>query len=179
MNHLLLWHIVFGLGSSLLGSLMHFVYGWSGNNTLVGYFTPINESTWEHLKLLFFPILYFSIIEMFLYGHDYPNFLQVKILSILIGLAVIVIFFYTYSGILGKTILLIDISIFLLGVIASYVSSYYLLQSTCCTSQLARFALLLCLIILLFSFIVFTDKPPMLAIFLDPVTDTYGRAPNT
>ena len=39
----------------ILGSLSHFFYGWSGNFFLVGFFSPVNESVWEHLKLLFFP----------------------------------------------------------------------------------------------------------------------------
>ena len=36
-----------------LGVLFHFVYDWTGENAVVGLFTPINESTWERLKLLF------------------------------------------------------------------------------------------------------------------------------
>ena len=40
---------------SVIGTLAHFVFEWSGNNTVVGLFCPINESPWEHLKLIFFP----------------------------------------------------------------------------------------------------------------------------
>ena len=32
------------------GSLFHFVYDWTGKNTFIGMFFPINESTWEHMK---------------------------------------------------------------------------------------------------------------------------------
>ena len=42
---------------SVLGVLLHFTYEWSGNNPIVGLFSATNESTWEHLKLLFFPML--------------------------------------------------------------------------------------------------------------------------
>ena len=45
------------LAASVLGTLFHFVYGWSGENPVAGLFFPVNESTWEHLKLIFFPIL--------------------------------------------------------------------------------------------------------------------------
>ncbi len=41
----------------ILGTLFHFVYGWSGQLWLVGLFVPVNESTWEHMKLLFIPML--------------------------------------------------------------------------------------------------------------------------
>ena len=41
----------------VLGTLAHFVYDWSGQNSFIGLLTPVNESTWEHMKLLFFPML--------------------------------------------------------------------------------------------------------------------------
>ena len=35
---------------SVLGVLLHFTYEWSGDNAVVGLFSAVNESTWEHLK---------------------------------------------------------------------------------------------------------------------------------
>jgi len=32
---------------SIVGALIHFVYEWSGNLTVVGIFAPTNESVWE------------------------------------------------------------------------------------------------------------------------------------
>lgn len=51
----------------VLGTLFHFTYKWSGENQAVALFSSINESTWEHLKLLFFPMLLTTIIGYFLY----------------------------------------------------------------------------------------------------------------
>ncbi len=51
--------------ASLLGVIFHFIYGWSGENAVAGLFFPVNESTWEHLKLIFFPILLVSIGEFY------------------------------------------------------------------------------------------------------------------
>ena len=67
------FHIVGLLFTLLTGFLLHFVYEWSGDNPLVGLFSPVNESVWEHLKLLFFPILAYSIVEYFIYGKNYPT----------------------------------------------------------------------------------------------------------
>ena len=50
---------------SVLGVLLHFTYEWSGDNPIVALFSAVNESTWEHLKLLFFPMLLLTIIELF------------------------------------------------------------------------------------------------------------------
>ena len=38
---------------SILGTIGHFLFEWTGENAIVGLFFPVNESTWEHLKLLF------------------------------------------------------------------------------------------------------------------------------
>ncbi len=51
------------LFTSILGTLSHFLYGWSGSRVLVGLFAPVNESVWEHMKLLFFPMLLYFVFE--------------------------------------------------------------------------------------------------------------------
>ena len=55
----------------ITGSLAHFVYDWSGKNHIVGLFTPINESVWEHMKLLFFPMLIYSLVMLLRYRKKY------------------------------------------------------------------------------------------------------------
>ena len=47
----------------ILGTLSHFIYEWTGENLIAGYFFNVNESTWEHLKLLFFPTVTYSVFE--------------------------------------------------------------------------------------------------------------------
>ena len=48
------------LFTSVLGTLSHFFYEWSGDSTFIGLVCPISESAWEHMKLLFFPALLLS-----------------------------------------------------------------------------------------------------------------------
>ena len=66
MKKIFIWSAII---VSILGTLLHFAYDWSGQNTLVGLFTPVNESTWEHMKLIFFPTL---IVNIFIWRklHD-------------------------------------------------------------------------------------------------------------
>ena len=49
----------------LLGSLSHFLYELSGGAAIFALFCPINESVWEHLKLLFFPFLFITAIQWY------------------------------------------------------------------------------------------------------------------
>ena len=50
---------------AIFGTLLHFMYEWSGHKRFVSIFAAVNESTWEHLKLVFFPMLLTTIIGLF------------------------------------------------------------------------------------------------------------------
>lgn len=52
---------------------------------MVALFGSVNESTWEHLKLLFWAVTVYAVIEYFVYGKTLPDFLPVKVSSIIIG----------------------------------------------------------------------------------------------
>src|SRR5699024_8121367 len=99
------YHIIGFIFVLIIGSAMHFVYELSGKNPIVALFAPVNESIWEHLKLLFYPMLVFNIIEYFIYGKDYDNFVAVKATALIIGMFAITASFYTYTGIIGKNFL--------------------------------------------------------------------------
>ena len=94
----------------LLGSLLHFVYGWSGGSVLAAGFSAVNESTWEHMKLLFFPMFLFSVVQVCCLGRNYPNFLAARGVSTVTGVALIPVLFYTYTGVLGRHLLMADIA---------------------------------------------------------------------
>lgn len=145
----------------IMGILLHFVYDWSNNNYFVGFFSNINESTWEHLKLLFFPSLITIIIGTYLFNKEYPNYICNKTRGLLKGLSFIVIFFYTYSGILGTNIALLDISSFFIGVFISQISSYKSINKNC----KYNFGCILLLTIITLMFLIFTYKPLNLGIF--------------
>ena len=109
----------------ILGTILHFTYKWSGENKIVALFSSINESTWEHLKLLYFPMVLTTIIGMFVVGKVVPNFLCSKTIGILTALIFTVIFFYTYTGVLGKNIAAIDIASFFIATIFRRICCIY------------------------------------------------------
>lgn len=152
---------------SILGTLAHFFYNWSKNNIIVGLFSPINESTWEHMKLVFFPMLLFTVIATPKLKNMYPCITSSFLSGILIGTGLIPIFFYTYTGILGYNLLFFDICCFILAVIAAFYSSYKLTLS--CNMQKHTNVLLIAAGILLICFVAFTLFPPDIALFADPV----------
>lgn len=70
-NNILRFTIFSGIFVMILGTLLHFTFEWSGNSTFVASFSAVNESTWEHLKLLFFPMLLTTILGYFLIGKNF------------------------------------------------------------------------------------------------------------
>lgn len=168
------WHILGVFFVFIFGSLLHFAYDWSGQNVIVGLFSPVNESTWEHLKLLFTPILLITILEFFKYGRKSSGFLLTRAISTIIGLITIITVFYTYVGIIGENYLFLDIATFLLGVLATYWFSYNSLKTKSYTIQSGNLLGLLMFILLTACFIFFTFQPPHINLFLDPVSGSYG-----
>lgn len=155
----------------ILGTLLHFTFEWSGNNSFVATFSAVNESTWEHLKLIFFPMILTTIIGYFYIGKNTSNFLCSKLIGIITAISFTVIFFYTYTGILGANFAFIDISIFFIAVLLGEYITYKLLLSDFSCNKIIS---LLLLIILLFCFVLFTYFPPKIGLFKDPVTNNFG-----
>lgn len=155
----------------ILGTLLHFTYEILGENTFAASFSAVNESVWEHLKLLFFPMLISTIIGYFYIGKNAPNFLCSKTLEILASIFFIIIFFYTYTGIIGKSIVFIDIASFFVAVILGEYLAYKLIISDFkCNNIIA----IIILTIILICFVIFTYFTPNIGLFKDPVTNQYG-----
>ncbi|MEG1633587.1 MAG: DUF6512 family protein [Oscillospiraceae bacterium] len=150
------------------GTLLHFVYEWTGENKLAAIFSAVNESTWEHLKLLAIPLIFFAVIEYFAYGKRLKNFVPVKILSAFVGMSAIVVIFYTYVGVVGRHFLWADIATFVAGVLAAYAFSAHFLRGNRFSSRTAISLAWLALLMTLVGFALFTFYPPRLGIFLDP-----------
>lgn len=152
--------------SCILGVLFHFVYNWSNQSFFLGFFVPVNESIWEHLKLHFYPIILVSIPQYYLLGKQYPDFFCVKFRSILLAIFSTVILFYTYSGILGQIVDFINIAIFFLSMILAYLYSCKQLQKQAPAKSSGYCILGLFTLALLFA--VFTIYPPAIGLFQVP-----------
>ena len=154
------------------GVLLHFAFKWSGNNVFVGIFTPINESIWEHLKLVFFPMTISAIIGYFYEGKNIDNYLWAKIQGTILAMIFIVIFFYTYTGIIGKNIDFINIGSYFLAIILG--QSYAITKIKKDKENIDLKYVIFIFVILCLSFFVFTFSPPQINLFKDPVTSAFG-----
>lgn len=157
----------------VFGSILHFTFEWSGRQAVVGVFSAVNESVWEHLKLGFWPAVVFALIEFKYLKKATNNFLFAKTIGIYLIPVVIMVIFYSYTAILGESILVIDIFSFVIAVIVGQLVSYRLLTWKTLPYNLDRVSLI-ALILLGFAFVLFTFYPPQLPLFQDPITGEYG-----
>ena len=157
----------------ILGGVLHFTFEWSDNQPIVGVFSAVNESVWEHLKLAFWPALLFMLIEYVLLKKTANNFAFAKTTGVYLIVIIIPIVFYSYTAITGKSIFVVDISTFVVAVIIGQLSSYKLLTYKKLSENLNRVSLI-ALVVLGLVFVLFTFYPPQLPIFRDPNTGKYG-----
>ncbi|MBQ8398289.1 MAG: hypothetical protein IJX53_08875 [Clostridia bacterium] len=158
--------------TSLAGTLLHFLYDWTGGSALIAPFSGVNESTWEHMKLLFWPMFIFSLIQSFFFS-DRENFWCVKLKGILLGLSLIPIIFYTYNGVIGTSPDWINIAIFFISAAVAYIYETRQFNNAPPQCKSPKFAItMLCVIAALF--VVFTFATPEIDIFKDPLTGKYG-----
>lgn len=171
-KNLLIWQISGFSAVSLFGTLLHFLYDWTNKSLLVAPFSAVNESTWEHLKLFYFPFLIVALIQSRFFK-NYTNFWCVKLIGLIVGLVSIPVLFYTYNGVIGKSPDWINIAIFFISAAFSFLAEYYLFKRSFICSKYSKICFYIVLVIGL-SFVLFTFLTPKLNIFLDPITNTYG-----
>ena len=167
-----IWQLLGFAVVSLAGTILHFLYDWLGEAIWIAPFSGVNESTWEHMKLLFWPMLLFAVVQSFFFK-DRENFWCIKLRGILLGLILIPILFYTYNGIIGKSPDWINIAIFFISAAVAYIYEtriFYKNQLPCKSPKIA----LVTLSVIAFLFVLFTFRAPEIGIFRDPLTGTYG-----
>lgn len=157
----------------VLGSLFHFLYRWSKENKFVGLFVPINESIFEHSKLLLVPLsLFWSGGYLFFCDSvNYNNYFFAMLISIVSSIIVMISFYYTYKELIGNSYLWIDIfdlllSLFVGQVLANHVYVY---------SKGIPIGISIGIVVFLFvCYIYLTFKPFRTPFFLDEKSKSYG-----
>ena len=168
----ILWQTAGFAFTTLGGTILHFLYDWTGGSILASPFSGVNESTWEHMKLLFWPLFIYALVQR-LFFKNQKNYWCVKLAEILLGLLLIPVLFYTYNGVFGKSPDWINIAIFYITTALVFFSEWWAYKNDrvqCGHPRLAFAAI--CLIGVLF--VVFTFAPPQIPLFRDPLTGSYG-----
>ena len=107
---------------------LHFLYD-IFPNFLTSVISPINESIWEHMKLIYTSYLIWGLIEYFLLekNKEVNNFLLQLFLVPFFGICIYLIIYLPLFNIFGENLLISLILLFVVIVIEQIIS-YYLLQ---------------------------------------------------
>lgn len=158
---------------SILGTINHFLFEIFNNSIIIGLFCPVNESIWEHEKLLFFPYILWSTIEYFLLKKP-KSFFPAKAAGIICAIAFNIAFYYTYTGVSGTHSMFFDILSFYLAAGLSFIISYMIMKNCGNNNLIISNSAVLLIIMIAAVFFIFTFAPPLIPLFKDPLTSTYG-----
>ena len=173
MSNLAKWQIGGFVFTSAIGTLLHFLYDICGKSVILAPFSAVNESTWEHMKILFIPMLIYALIENKFIGVRYPNLFSAKLLGILLGLILIPVLFYSYTGIIGRSVDFINIAIFFIVAAVVYYVETLLIKNRATLGIKPKIALIIiCLIFLTFAITTFIQ--PDIPLFVDSTTGKSG-----
>lgn len=161
------------IGIFLLSFPSHFIYKFFPN-ILISFFFPVNESIFEHLKILFTSTLLYGIIDYYLlkknsisfHNFSFQLFLT-STLSTIIFLLIYLPVYYTIGEILPLTLIIMLFTYFLNQLI-----SYYILLLP--KIPYLNFLSIFFIILIYINFIILTYSPPHTDLFKDTITNTYG-----
>lgn len=170
------WQIAGFLFTGTLGTFLHFLFDLTDASVVAALVSAVNESIWEHMKLLFYPMILFALIEKRAFRRKSSRFWCVKLTGIVVGLALIPVLYYTYTGILGVSADWINITIFFLAAGVAFWVEYTLFEKERVCLLGAGPALIL-LVVIVAAFTLLTFFSPHIPFFRDPITGTYGFQP--
>ena len=158
---------------SILGTLLHFTYEFSGNNIIIGIFSAVNESVFEHIKIAVVPMYIWSIVQIFLINKKNYNFFLAQVVKVVVCSIVLITIFYTYTSFAGEHIRLVDILTFYISIFVAQIFEYNIITKTKRNKKIEIISIILYISILLLI-IWFTFNPLKVDIFRDLQSNTYG-----
>lgn len=170
------WEFTGALFMVLVGSALHFVFGWTGGWRPVALIAAVNESIWEHLKLAFWPGLFWALLPQKDCGLHMRGRLAVKGATLALTAILIVVVFKSYTAILGRNLLLLDIGTFVLAVFAGQIVAAWLAIRELRGPGVRTLGLAL-LSIQLLAYGFFTFYPPDFWLFVDGRNGIRGLPP--
>lgn len=166
------WEMGGFVAVSVVGTLLHFLFDWTGGSLGAALISAVNESIWEHMKLIFVPMVVFALIQRWIFP-EIRGFWWVKLTGILTALALIPMLYYTYTGALGVNMDWLNIAIFFFAAGAAFWLEAVLFQSgkVCPLPELLAVALIG---LIGSAFLVFTFATPEIPLFRDPQDGSFG-----
>jgi len=156
----------------LLSFLFHFLYDWFPNS-LFAIFFPVNESIWEHMKIIFSSFVFYGLIEYILLKKytKFNNFLLSLFIIPIIAIIIYLIIYLPLYNILGENVIISILLLFMI-IVLEQILSYYLLQY-----KEIKYQSIIGIIGIILTYIIFgylTYNPLYNYVFFDIKDNKYG-----
>ena len=158
----------------ILGTLFHFIYQLSGENKIVAIFSSVNESVWEHMKLIVSSTLIFSIFEYYIYKKKdiaFNNFILSCAISSILGIIIYLLLYIPINDIFGHKAYIAIGLLFLIFILIQIIS-YYIMNYKQIKYSNDIGILLVIIVYSMFGYL--TYHPPKINLFYDFINNTYG-----
>ena len=109
--------------------ITHFMFDWFPN-TFFSIFFPVNESIWEHMKMLYSSIIIAGVIDYFLIKKFHGNtntFLTSLFVSAILSIPVFLIIYLPFYYLIGENMVL-NLIVLFITIVISQIISFYLLK---------------------------------------------------
>lgn len=159
----------------IIGTIMHFAYDLSKNNIIVGLFAAVNESMWEHLKMVLIPVILWWVLYYYFKGGNYSinknKWFQSALVALIISLLTIPMLYYFYNQAFGVELLVVDIIILLLAITFGQLLGLHIYRHG---KGVNSSIITIVFIVLIAMFMIFTFYPPHIPLFKDSISGEYG-----
>jgi len=168
------WELIGIIPIILFGTTLHFWFEWTGYWRPMALIAAVNESTWEHFKMGFWPSLLYALIEYPFLKQAAKNFWGGKFFGLLTMPIVTSLLFYGYTAITGHHYLIADAVIFILSIVAGQLVSLNILTAAKPMPPMAQPLFAVGLFLMIAAFSLLSYYPPTNFLFADPITGEYG-----
>ena len=135
---------------------------------------PVNESIWEHMKLLVTPVIIFSVLEYFIYKYksiNYNNFILSYFFGIILGIILYLLIYLPINSLFGYNTIFAISLLFVIYIFIEYIS-YYIMNMN--VNKYNKILGIIGIICIYFIFYYFTYYTPDNKIFYDTANNGYG-----
>lgn len=161
------------IGVFILSFICHFAYDWFPN-TIFSFIFPVNESIWEHMKIIITAYLLYGIIDYLLLkknNYSCNNYLSQLILVPIIGIITYLIIYLPIYNLIGENMIVSIELLLLIYVFMSYLSYLFICEEN---NKILKIISIPLIFIIYGIFIYLTYKPPKNYIFYDTTKNIYG-----
>jgi hypothetical protein len=159
------------------GVLLHFAFVWAHRSRVIAVIAPVNESLWEHLKMVYWPSVVFTCVQFAFADAVPPNFAMAKALGTYAMAGVILGLYYptalVWREAASRARLIADGTIFVVAVVLGQYVAHLLMRTTGGALRNDLIGVIL-LALPAAVFAVTTFRPPHTGMFMDQLTGTYG-----